>query len=566
MRVVIKTSGRALSDTFDLEDGETVLLGRSPDVRHLTGLPETARVNCRPISSPNVSANHVLVERHGNEVRVLDLASRNGTWVRIPSDGDAKLSVSDIAITLGSPTLVASVDEGPEAASWTGEGDYAEAIATAVEAWLRKRDIPARIGQATQHSAETAEHFCWIPLATRTYLTVEPSRTVQDDWFEVAASLERYVASQNLLFRAEETLREEGLVVASPAMRETVARVVRVANGGAKSLLLLGPSGAGKEGLARCFHRHAQRAGRFTPVNCAILSREFARSELFGAEKGAFTGSVRRIVGAVETAHEGTLFLDEVGDLPSEVQPMLLRFLDRGVYEPLGHSLPRRADVRLVCATNRDLRAASVGGQFRLDLWFRLSAYVVEVPPLRRRPEDLLAYLGGVRLGNGRILLQQLEREALAVLQSHSWEGNFRELGNFCEQAQGPAERGRLTAAQCAQLLAEGAIVAVKSGPATPVAQDSDRSDWASLWERAALAFSEDHASATPHSWDDVKDFIEGYLKPLMFAHLSRADTSRSRDELDLRAIAERVQADRGTAAKQLDRFLDRFVREAAAR
>ncbi len=152
-------------------------------------------------------------------------------------------------------------------------------------------------------------------------------------------------------------MREEGLIVASQTMRQAIARLVDVASRGSKSLLLVGPSGSGKEGMARCFHRHSGRAGPFIAKNCATLTRDFVRSELFGAEKGAFTGAVQRTFGAVENAHEGTLFLDEIGELPLDVQPMLLRFLDQGEYERLGHRGPLgRADVCVVGATNKDLR------------------------------------------------------------------------------------------------------------------------------------------------------------------------------------------------------------------
>jgi DNA-binding NtrC family response regulator len=560
MRVSVKTPNHGSPENIDLLEDQKVLVGRAPDPSDACE-NSTREVRTVRISSPNVSANHVLLERTGDRVRVVDLDSRNGTWARLTPRTEIWLSGEDISLSLGFPSASGAHQEGPEAAHWTGAADYESAVVRAIDAWLRKRDVPAQLRTHPAHDGEHFEGFDRIPLAIGTDLVIEPSHTVQEDWFDTISRVERYVALQNAVFCAEQELREQGLIVASPAMREAVARVVSAAARGAKSLLLLGPSGAGKEGLARCFHNNARRAGRFTPINCATLSREFARSDLFGATKGSFTGSVRPIVGAVEQANEGTLFLDEVGELPIEVQPTLLRFLDRGEYEPLGTSTSRRADVRLVCATNRDLRAASLSGAFRLDLWFRLSAHVVEIPPLRSRTEDLVAYLELRRLSNGKPLLRALTAEALQTLKTHSWEGNFRELVNFCERVLPLAEQGDIGVRRCERVLAEGALSPIRASQAPAPAPLQEGPDWSAMTERASAAFAEDHEGRVPTTWDDVKDFIEGYLKPLMFARLSGTDGASSRDQLDLRAIAERIDADRGTAAKQLDRFLSRFAR-----
>src|SRR5262249_22796063 len=153
---------------------------------------------------------------------------------------------------------------------------------------------------------------------------------------------------QNDLFVIERELRQEGIILASPVMRHVYRSVVEAARRGQR-VLIMGPTGAGKEALARCYHKHSGRSGAFVARNCGMMSKDFLRAELFGAERGSFTGAVQRIIGAVERANAGTLFLDEIGELPADVQPMLLRFLDGGEYERLGQfGAVCHADVRIV--------------------------------------------------------------------------------------------------------------------------------------------------------------------------------------------------------------------------
>jgi DNA-binding NtrC family response regulator len=564
MHITIRVSGRNSVETVCLEDGERVLVGRAPDPASLEANGSRAPVpaRCVAVHSPNVSSNHLLLERRGEALRVTDLASRNGTWAKLPPSSEVWLCGSRFACTLGATHAGGLADEGPEPAIWTGRANYHDGVMAAIDAWLKKRDMPARIRTANPRAQPPLDGGGRMPLTSDRDLVIEPLRTMQDEWLDAIACIERYVTTQNALFNAEEELRDDGLVVASPLMRATVARVVEAATRGAGSLLLLGPSGSGKEGLARCFHRNARRAGPFVARNCAMFNRELVRSELFGAEKGAFTGSTQRIVGAVAMAHEGTLFLDEVGELSPDVQAMILRFLDRGEYEPVGlYGQTRTADVRLVCATNRELRAAALRGEFRLDLWFRLSVHVIEVPPLHRRFEDVVVYLRSRLLGDGRSLLDSLTDDSLALLRAHSWDGNFRELINFAQRLVPIASQGVVRREQCEELLAEGALVPVgRISRPCAVAPGGER-DWSSLWDRAASAFAEDHAESMPQTWDDVKDYIESYLKPLLFAHLSGSEHLQSRSDLDLRTIAQRMDADRGTAVKQITRYLERFAR-----
>jgi len=256
--------------------------------------------------------------------------------------------------------------------------------------------------------------------------------------------------------------------------------------------LLLGESGAGKEGLARAYHRHSGRGGAFIPLNCATLQKELVRAELFGAEPGAYTGLTQTIVGAVEQANEGTLFLDEIGDMPLEIQPVLLRFLDDGVFERMGrYGKKRRADVHLVCATNKDLRAEVREGRFRADLWFRLSVQVVEVPPLRDRLEDVMAYLETRTLGGELSALAALAPDAIDLVRRHGWQGNFRELANFVLRLPRCTAPASIDLAACRHALELGALSVVSPSPPAASSETvvADGSDWAT-WPAWRCALS----------------------------------------------------------------------------
>ena len=268
---------------------------------------------------------------------------------------------------------------------------------------------------------------------------------------------------------------------------------------------------------------------------------------------------MQRIVGAVESANEGTLFLDELGELPRDVQPMLLRFLDHGEYERLGRGgVPARADVRIVCATNRNLRQAALAEEFRDGFCGSASLSTSSTsPPLRDRPEDVIAYLRSrPRVGQGT-LHDALAPETLAMLADHDWIGNFRELISFAARVELACPRGAVSADVARRALAEGSLVPVKD--ASPAPRELGNGSVADYSEHAARAFAADRDGQLPTTWDDVKDFVENYLKPLMFAELAATTDRASFAEVDLREAAERVRSDRGTAAKQLRRYFDRF-------
>ncbi len=228
------------------------------------------------------------------------------------------------------------------------------------------------------------------------------------------------------------------LVTADPSMRELLELVDRVAPRDV-AVLVTGESGTGKELVARRLHARSARAkGPFVAVNAAALPETLAESELFGAERGAFTGADQARAGRFEEASGGTLFLDEVGELPVGLQSKLLRVLEERVVRRLGGSRDLPVDVRLVAATNRDLTRETEEGGFRQDLFFRLAVVVVNVPPLRERPDDvpLLARHFAQRLAARHgVPVPSLADDALAALSAHAWPGNVRELRNVLERA-----------------------------------------------------------------------------------------------------------------------------------
>ena len=204
-------------------------------------------------------------------------------------------------------------------------------------------------------------------------------------------------------------------------------------------MLVEGESGTGKELVARAIHTHSPRAGApFVPVNCTALTESLLESELFGHARGAFTGAVAAKRGLFETANGGTMFLDEIGDMGPKMQAQLLRTLQDGEVKPVGGSEPIRVDVRLVCATNKDLDEEVKAGRFREDLYFRINVVTVHLPPLRERREDvpiLVAHFLAKLARRERRAAAALSPEALKLLNAYSWPGNVRELENAIERA-----------------------------------------------------------------------------------------------------------------------------------
>ncbi len=248
-----------------------------------------------------------------------------------------------------------------------------------------------------------------------------------------------------------------GLITRDAEMRRACRMLEKVAPSGA-SVMLLGESGTGKEVLAQALHQSSKRSGKFIAINCAAIPENLLESELFGYEKGAFTGAGKTTVGKIEMAHGGTLMLDEIGDLPHFLQSKLLRFLQERVIERIGgrHEIP--IDTRVVCATHQDLEGLIKESRFRQDLYYRLAEIVINIPPLRARQGDavLLAHAFVKRFAQEqRRGTMTLTDDALRTIERHAWPGNVRELLNAMKRAVIMADANRITREDLALPVAE---------------------------------------------------------------------------------------------------------------
>src|SRR6201997_1042277 len=230
----------------------------------------------------------------------------------------------------------------------------------------------------------------------------------------------------------------EEIVGSSPLLRRVLTQVEKVAATDS-TVLILGETGTGKELIARAIHNRSTRASRaFVSVNCAAIPPSLIASELFGHEKGAFTGAIQRRIGRFESADGGTLFLDEIGELPQETQVALLRVLQERTFERVGGLRPVKVDVRVLAATNRDLDAAIADGGFRRDLFYRLNVFPVHLPALRERAGDiplLVEYLVARYAQKAGKKIERIGQETMDLFKRYSWTGNVRELQNVIERA-----------------------------------------------------------------------------------------------------------------------------------
>jgi formate hydrogenlyase transcriptional activator len=265
-------------------------------------------------------------------------------------------------------------------------------------------------------------------------------------WFATATDIDDRKQAEDRMLNETVALREdlvrssmfEEIVGSAPALRRVLAEVERVAATDS-TVLILGETGTGKELIARAIHNRSKRSNRaFVSVNCAAIPQSLVASELFGHEKGAFTGAIQRRVGRFESAERGTLFLDEIGELALETQLSLLRVLQEREFNRLGGLRPIAADVRVLAATNRDLSAAIAEGTFRADLFYRLNVFPINLPALRERSSDiplLVEYLVERYARKAGKKIRRISKKTLELFMRYSWPGNVRELQNVIERA-----------------------------------------------------------------------------------------------------------------------------------
>ena len=286
----------------------------------------------------------------------------------------------------------------------------------------------------------------------------------------VAAGIKRRRKEEerHLLRRAMSRAVERGEIVGRSDVMQEVFRLVEQVAPARSTVLVTGESGTGKELIAKAIHEASPRAGKpFVTVNSSNIPSELLESELFGHTRGAFTGAVAVKKGLFEVADGGSIFLDEIGDIPPETQVRLLRVIQEREFTPLGDTTPRRVDVRIIAATNIDLKEAVKQGTFREDLYYRLAVVPIELPPLRDRREDILAlaqhFIAKYNEENGRQVSQNLAPEVLALLEAYSWPGNVRELENAIERAVVIAPASEITRECLRPEISDPQSVAVRS-------------------------------------------------------------------------------------------------------
>ncbi len=500
-----------------LEDGAVVVVGRAP----------TAQVT---IADASLSREHARFERRGDEVTVVDLGSSNGTLIggqRItrralaPGDqvvlGAVVVSLQAFDLTLArlgftshdrfravlADELVRARGLGRRAvvamiARTRTPGQGVDAWAAAIRAPLRPFD------RAALYAPDVAEVLFPERAAGEVVPVIQeiaarlgaPVRAGLVELPGGGRSLDHLLAAAHDALRAATPARPisiapgEGMgrppptdapVVASPRMLALYAHVGRAA-AASLPVLVHGETGSGKELIARSIHDHGARApGPFVAINCGAIPDALIHAALFGHERGAFTGADRQAPGVFEQAHRGTLFLDEVGELSAQAQASLLRVLETGTLVRLGGSQAVAVDVRVVAATHRDLEERCRAGAFREDLWYRLNALTLTVPPLRDRPEELRPlvdrFLAAAAAATGRAGLT-IDDDALACLAAYAWPGNVRELRNELERAAVLASGDVIGRAELSERILRAAGVTPADGEA---ADDGDGEDAVAL-------------------------------------------------------------------------------------
>jgi len=291
---------------------------------------------------------------------------------------------------------------------------------------LQQRDVSNRDANKNSKLKTQARKVERMSESNAPVLPHLPSSPVQSQSGWVAPQQQKSADSRQIIYKSE-------------VMSSLMKMIDRVAPSQA-NILILGESGTGKELLARAIHERSARKNKpFVAINCGALRETLLESELFGHEKGSFTGAYARKIGLAEAANGGTLFLDEIGELPMSIQAKLLRFIQESEIFRVGGKDPIKVDIRLVCATNRELDQEVVRGAFREDLFYRINTIVVAAPPLRRRKEDIPALVSYFLNSGSHTFMNRgktIDEEAMAILTKYEWPGNIRELQNVCERLQ----------------------------------------------------------------------------------------------------------------------------------
>ncbi len=568
MRITVRAPGAPEPITAELDPDAALLFGREPDPSRLPrGLvPVGAKIATLKLEGVTVSGNHCVVWRSGDRVFACDLRSRNGTTLPLPALAPVSVDVPpDAALSIEvapSRTAAAASPSRPRDAEWSDASAFPHAVAHEVAAWLRRADTSVEVraerrGRARNDELEVPFTAEWSLAFTTGAGTVSPA------WSSMLEQVVEYAHTQAARLREERRFEHgDDFILASPAFREAHRRVSE-ASARALQTVLLGETGSGKSTLARCYHAHGDRArGPFEAVNCAEIDKHFARTRLFGAKKGAYTGCHADIEGAVESARGGTLFLDEVAELSLDVQGELLTFLDDQRYKRLGDDQWRQADVRVVCGTNGDLRKHVREGRFRNDLWYRIAGRIVEVPPLRERPEDVVATLRARTVDERHDALSvydALSPEARRhVAHGYPWPGNFRELEAFVRRLPSAATAGSIDLDACLAALREGALD--QSTVTRARRTDEPAGAWGAVTSVADRVWALKYGPAGPSRAQEFREYVEEMMKPLFFARalgLEDLTAVPDRPTPSYEEMGRRMGCDASTVKNQLARYLD---------
>ena len=403
------------------------------------GLGSVLRATCDSLRKviPHDAASISLYDPESKQLRIhsfeLQYASDLEEGASFPLEG----SPQGRAFTSLRPVLITHLDleefPAPQTRHAYNDGLRSGCIIPLVahDRSLGTLDIASRSeGAFTEEDVQLLTHIAkQIAIAVENALAYREISALKDKLAQEKLYLEEEIRSE---------MNFDQIVGDSPALKQVLELVQTVAPSDS-TVLLLGETGTGKELIARAIHDHSRRKTRtFVKLNCAAIPTGLFESELFGHEKGAFTGAISQKVGRLELADQGTMFLDEVGDVPLEIQPKLLRALQEREFERLGSTRTKKVDMRLVAATNRDLESMIATREFRSDLYYRLNVFPIRIPPLRERPEDIPVLARYFAQNFSQRMQKQIETIPAATIRALTewdWPGNVRELANFIERA-----------------------------------------------------------------------------------------------------------------------------------